>query len=123
MIPAPLATPVRQCAKKPPIPPPGHRRYPVKLLSLSRMLTLFAALVVAGPVLAQAKPPSQSHLKAARELVQQTQIAKTFDAFVPQLGVQMIQRLEEDLKDEVVIESRPRLEGRQMVMMVAPKKK
>nr|WP_282452675.1 translation initiation factor IF-3 [Lysobacter sp. CAU 1642] len=40
-----------------------------------------------------------------------------------ELGVQMIQRLEEDLKDEVVIESRPRLEGRQMVMMVAPKKK
>lgn len=40
-----------------------------------------------------------------------------------ELGVQMIQRLEEDLKEEVVIESRPRLEGRQMVMMVAPKKK
>ena len=40
-----------------------------------------------------------------------------------ELGVQMIQRLEEALKDEVVIESRPRLEGRQMVMMVAPKKK
>lgn len=40
-----------------------------------------------------------------------------------ELGVQMIQRLEEDLKDEVVIESRPRLEGRQMVMMIAPKKK
>lgn len=40
-----------------------------------------------------------------------------------ELGVQMIQRLEEDLKEEVVIESRPRLEGRQMVMMIAPKKK
>lgn len=40
-----------------------------------------------------------------------------------ELGVQMIQRIEEDLKDEVVIESRPRLEGRQMVMMMAPKKK
>ena len=40
-----------------------------------------------------------------------------------ELGIQMIQRLEEDLKDDVVIESRPRLEGRQMVMMVAPKKK
>ena len=39
-----------------------------------------------------------------------------------ELGVQMIQRLEEDLKEEVVIESRPRLEGRQMVMMVAPVK-
>jgi translation initiation factor IF-3 len=40
-----------------------------------------------------------------------------------ELGVQMIQRIEEDLKEEVVIESRPRLEGRQMVMMMAPKKK
>lgn len=40
-----------------------------------------------------------------------------------ELGVQMIERLENDLKEEVTIESRPRLEGRQMVMMVAPKKK
>jgi translation initiation factor IF-3 len=28
-----------------------------------------------------------------------------------------------DLKDEVTIEQRPRLEGRQMIMMVSPKKK
>jgi translation initiation factor IF-3 len=40
-----------------------------------------------------------------------------------ELGVAMIQRLEADLKEEITIESRPRLEGRQMVMMVAPKKK
>lgn len=40
-----------------------------------------------------------------------------------ELGVQMIQRLETDLKEEITIESRPRLEGRQMVMMVAPKKR
>jgi translation initiation factor IF-3 len=40
-----------------------------------------------------------------------------------ELGVAMIQRLEVDLKEEITIESRPRLEGRQMVMMVAPKKK
>ena len=40
-----------------------------------------------------------------------------------ELGVQMIQRLENDLKDDITIESRPRLEGRQMVMMVAPKKR
>ena len=32
-------------------------------------------------------------------------------------------RIEADLGDEIVIESRPRLEGRQMVMMIAPKKK
>lgn len=40
-----------------------------------------------------------------------------------ELGVAMVQRLENDLKDDVIVESRPRLEGRQMVMMVAPKKK
>jgi translation initiation factor IF-3 len=40
-----------------------------------------------------------------------------------ELGVAMIQRLENDLKEDITIESRPRLEGRQMVMMIAPKKK
>ncbi|PIV33049.1 MAG: translation initiation factor IF-3 [Lysobacterales bacterium CG02_land_8_20_14_3_00_62_12] len=40
-----------------------------------------------------------------------------------ELGVAMAKRLQEDLKDEVTIESYPRLEGRQMIMMVAPKKK
>lgn len=40
-----------------------------------------------------------------------------------ELGIEKTQRIEADLGDEVVIESRPRLEGRQMVMMIAPKKK
>ncbi len=40
-----------------------------------------------------------------------------------ELGLAMTQRLEADLGDEVTIESRPRLEGRQMVMMLSPKKK
>lgn len=40
-----------------------------------------------------------------------------------ELGVAMIKRIETDLVEEVTIESRPRLEGRQMVMMMAPKKK
>lgn len=40
-----------------------------------------------------------------------------------ELGLAMAQRVEEDLKDEVTIEQRPRLEGRQMIMMIAPKKK
>jgi translation initiation factor IF-3 len=40
-----------------------------------------------------------------------------------ELGIAMARRLQEDLKDEVTIESFPRLEGRQMIMMVAPKKK
>ena len=40
-----------------------------------------------------------------------------------ELGREMAQRIETDLGDDIVIESRPRLEGRQMVMMIAPKKK
>jgi len=40
-----------------------------------------------------------------------------------ELGLAMTQRIEADLKDEVVIEQRPRMEGRQMIMMIAPKKK
>nr|WP_189448747.1 translation initiation factor IF-3 [Lysobacter xinjiangensis] len=40
-----------------------------------------------------------------------------------ELGRQMAQRIEQDLGEDIVIESRPRLEGRQMVMMIAPKKK
>ncbi len=40
-----------------------------------------------------------------------------------ELGREMAARIEADLGDDVVIESRPRLEGRQMVMMIAPKKK
>ena len=38
-------------------------------------------------------------------------------------GREMATRIETELGDEIVIESRPRLEGRQMVMMIAPKKK
>lgn len=40
-----------------------------------------------------------------------------------ELGIAKTQRIEADLGDEVIIESRPRLEGRQMVMMIAPKRK
>ncbi len=40
-----------------------------------------------------------------------------------ELGREMAARIEADLGEEIVIESRPRLEGRQMVMMLAPKKK
>ncbi len=40
-----------------------------------------------------------------------------------ELGREMAERIERELGDEIVIESRPRLEGRQMVMMIAPKKK
>ena len=40
-----------------------------------------------------------------------------------ELGLEMAKRIEADLGDDVVIEQRPRLEGRQMIMMVAPKRK
>ena len=40
-----------------------------------------------------------------------------------ELGREMATRIETELGDDIVIESRPRLEGRQMVMMIAPKKK
>ena len=40
-----------------------------------------------------------------------------------ELGIAMARRLQEDLKDEVTIESFPRLEGRQMIMVLSPKKK
>ena len=40
-----------------------------------------------------------------------------------ELGLAMAKKIEADLADEVVIEQRARLEGRQMIMMVAPKKK
>ena len=41
----------------------------------------------------------------------------------PELGLAMARRLETDLKEEVTIEQFPRLEGRQMIMMIAPKKR
>jgi translation initiation factor IF-3 len=40
-----------------------------------------------------------------------------------ELGREMAARIEADLGEDIVIESRPRLEGRQMVMMIAPKKR
>ena len=40
-----------------------------------------------------------------------------------ELGREMAARIETDLGEDIVVESRPRLEGRQMVMMIAPKKK
>jgi translation initiation factor IF-3 len=38
------------------------------------------------------------------------------------LGAAMLKRVESDLEDEITVEQYPRMEGRQMVMMVAPKK-
>jgi len=39
-----------------------------------------------------------------------------------ELGTAMLKRVEADLADEITVEQYPRIEGRQMVMMVAPKK-
>jgi translation initiation factor IF-3 len=40
----------------------------------------------------------------------------------PELGMQLMERIMADLVDIVVVEQRPKLEGRQMVMVVGPKK-
>jgi translation initiation factor IF-3 len=41
----------------------------------------------------------------------------------PELGLQLLQRIQVDLADCGVIEQNPRFEGRQMVMVIGPKKK
>jgi translation initiation factor IF-3 len=38
------------------------------------------------------------------------------------LGAKMLERVEEDLNGLAVVEQHPRLEGRQMVMLIGPKK-
>src|SRR5688500_12713155 len=40
-----------------------------------------------------------------------------------ELSLAMAKRIDADLGEDVVIEQRPRLEGREMIMMVAPKRK
>lgn len=40
-----------------------------------------------------------------------------------ELGLKLLQRVEGDLQDLAVVEQHPRMEGRTMVMMLAPKKK
>ena len=40
-----------------------------------------------------------------------------------ELGMQMLERLEKDLEEYGIVEARPKLEGRQMIMVFAPRKK
>ena len=40
-----------------------------------------------------------------------------------ELGMDLLKRLEADLGDMIVVESRPKMEGRQMIMVIAPKSK
>jgi translation initiation factor IF-3 len=39
------------------------------------------------------------------------------------LGLALLQRLRDELADEIIVEQFPKLEGRQMVMMIAPARK
>jgi translation initiation factor IF-3 len=39
-----------------------------------------------------------------------------------ELGAAMLKKVENDLADEITVEQYPRMEGRQMVMMISPKK-
>jgi len=39
-----------------------------------------------------------------------------------ELGAAMLKRIETDLADEISVEQYPRMEGRQMVMMISPRK-
>ncbi len=40
-----------------------------------------------------------------------------------QLGLDLLNRLRDDLADSIQVEQFPKLEGRQMVMMIAPARK
>ena len=40
-----------------------------------------------------------------------------------EIGMDLLMRIKDDLADAIVIESMPKLEGRQMIMMIAPGKK
>ena len=40
-----------------------------------------------------------------------------------ELGMKVLERIRDDLGDTVTVEAMPKLEGRQMVMMIAPSKK
>lgn len=41
----------------------------------------------------------------------------------PELGMQLLQRIQADLAEHAVVEQSPRFEGRQMVMVLGPRKK
>jgi translation initiation factor IF-3 len=40
-----------------------------------------------------------------------------------ELGMRVLERVRDDLTDMAVVEAMPKLEGRQMVMVLAPRKK
>jgi translation initiation factor IF-3 len=40
-----------------------------------------------------------------------------------EIGMQLMQRIEADIEELAQVEQRPKMEGRQMTMVVAPRKK
>ncbi|MCV6613394.1 MAG: translation initiation factor IF-3, partial [Cellvibrionaceae bacterium] len=40
-----------------------------------------------------------------------------------ELGMEMLGRIEKDLEELAIVEQRPKMEGRQLLMIIAPKKK
>lgn len=40
-----------------------------------------------------------------------------------ELGMEVLKRIEKDLEELAIVEQFPKMEGRQMVMVMAPKKK
>jgi translation initiation factor IF-3 len=40
----------------------------------------------------------------------------------PELGMQLLERIIADLTEQGIVEQRPKIEGRQMVMVIGPKK-
>jgi translation initiation factor IF-3 len=41
----------------------------------------------------------------------------------PEIGMRLLERIRDELTDVAVVENMPRLEGRQMIMVLAPKRK
>ncbi|MDP4593815.1 MAG: DUF2059 domain-containing protein [Beijerinckiaceae bacterium] len=89
------------------------------------------ALVISGSALAQTQSPAKasdatlkpSHVAAAKELVGQTQMAKSLDVFVPQLGLRLlgnITRTRPELKkdlDTVLDKVVPELEKEKSILV------
>jgi translation initiation factor IF-3 len=40
-----------------------------------------------------------------------------------EIGMKLLERIEQDLEEHGVVEQRPKMEGRQMMMVIAPKKR
>ena len=50
------------------------------------------------------------------------QITEKSVPFNRELGLELLQRVEQDLAEFGIVEQEPKMEGRQMVMVIAPKK-